>query len=406
MKALIIGGGIAGAALALALHKAGIDSELYEARDIHSDGTGAFLTLAVTGIATLRMLGLDVASVAGIDTPRMQIALGDGQQLAAFPLGPILADGTVTRTVKRSDLYTALRTRVAELDIPISYGKKLVDATTTETGVTARFEDATTASGDLMIGADGLHSRVRTLIDPKAPSPRYLGILNAGGYAHGIDAPEARDTMVMIFGKKTFFSYLEDDAKKVWWFANPPMATEPNRGELAAIPKDTWRGTLLGLVDEDARRATAIIEASSVLFAPWPTHDFPSVPTWRRHNMVIIGDAAHAAPPSSGQGASMAIEDAAVLALALRDSPDIQTALAHYEDLRRPRTTRIVAQGKRNGPGKTPGPFGRTIRDFFLKRIFAKPPKNNRQSWLYEYPIDWEVGIRSVRRQVRLPRPE
>jgi FAD-dependent urate hydroxylase len=398
MKALIIGGGIAGAANALGLHKAGIDCELYEARDRHSDGTGAFLTLAVNGISTLRMLGLDVAAVPGIDTPRMQIALGDGQQLAAFPLGPILADGTVTRTVKRSDLYTALRERVAELGIPISYGKKLVDATTARSMVTARFEDATTASGDLLIGADGLHSRVRSIIDPKAPSPRYLGILNAGGYAHGIDAPEAHETMQMIFGKKTFFSYLEDDADNIWWFANPPMAKEPRRGELSAIPEETWRSTLRALVDDDAGRATAIIDASSELFAPWPTHDFPTVPTWHRNNMIIVGDAAHAASPSSGQGASMAIEDAAVLALALRDSADIPTALATYETLRRPRTSRVVAQGKRNGTGNTPGPFGRTIRDFFLKRIFAKPPKNERQGWLYEYPIDWDAGIGSVRR--------
>ena len=397
MKALIIGGGISGTATALALHKAGIDCELYEGRDSHSDGTGAFLTLAVNGISVLRLLGLDVASVAGIDTPRMQMALGNGQRLAAFPLGPILDDGTVTRTVKRSELYTALRARVAELGIPISYGKKLVDATSMRTGVTATFEDGTTASGDLLIGADGLHSRVRTIIDPKAPKPRYLGILNAGGYAHGIDAPEARETMQMIFGKKTFFSYLEDDADNIWWFANPPMATEPGRGELSSIPEEAWRRTLLGLVDEDAGRATAIIDASSELFAPWPTHDFPTVPTWSRDNMIIIGDAAHAASPSSGQGASMGIEDAAVLALALRDCADIHTALATYEKLRRKRTATVVAQGKRNGTGKTPGPFGRTIRDFFLRRIFAKPPKHSNQSWLYGYAIDWEIGIGSVR---------
>jgi FAD-dependent urate hydroxylase len=279
-------------------------------------------------------------------------------QLAAFPLGPILADGTVTRTVKRSDLYTGLRARVSDLGIPIRYGKKLVDATSTADTVTVRFEDGTGAAGDLLIGADGLHSRTRTIIDPKAPSPRYLGILNAGGYAHGIDAPEARDTMVMIFGKKTFFSYLEDDAKNVWWFANPPMAKEPERDELSAISEEAWRNTLLGLVDEDAGRATSIIDASSELFPPWPTHDFPSVPMWRRDRLIIIGDAAHAASPSSGQGASMAIEDAAVLALALRDCPDIHTALATYENLRRKRTATVIAQGKRNGTGKTPGPFG------------------------------------------------
>lgn len=399
MKALIIGGGISGTATALALHKAGIDCEIFEARNSDSDGVGAFLTLAVNGITTLQMLGLDIASVPGIDTPRMQLALGNGQQLAQFPLGPILSDGTVTRTVKRSDLYAAMRTRVREVGIQINFGKKLVDSKSAGSRVTARFEDGTTESGDLLIGADGLHSRTRAIIDPKAPRPRYLGILNAGGYAHGIDASEARETMVMIFGKKTFFSYLEDDAKNVWWFANPPMSVEPGRGELSAISEQGWRSTLLELVDQDAGPARSIIDASSELFSPWPTHDFPSVPTWSRDNMIIIGDAAHAASPSSGQGASMAIEDAAVLALALRDCSDIPHALKTYEDLRRWRTTTIVARGKRNGTGKTPGPFGRAIRDFFLRQIFAKPPKDRDQNWLYRYPIDWEAGIGSIQRR-------
>jgi FAD-dependent urate hydroxylase len=390
MKAIIIGGGIAGTATALALSKVGIDSEIFEARDSSSDGTGAFLTLAVNGIVALRDIGLDVASVPGIDTPTMQMALGNGHRLAAFPLGAVLADGTVTRTVKRADLYATLRARVREDGIPIFYGKKVVDAAVDSTGtVTAHFGDGTTASGDLLIGADGLHSRTRRIIDATAPEPRYLGILNAGGYATGVDAPEARGVMQMIFGKKTFFSYLADGAGGVWWFANPPAKAEPVRGELAAIPESEWRRTLHELVSDDAGPASRIIDASSELFAPWPTHDFPSVPTWHRDRMIIIGDAAHAASPSSGQGASMAAEDAAQLAICLRDEPDVASAFAAYEALRRPRVTKIVVAGKRNGSGKTPGPFGRGVRDFFLKRIFAKPPKQAGQQWLYGYRVDW-----------------
>ncbi|MGK2932111.1 MAG: FAD-dependent oxidoreductase, partial [Solirubrobacterales bacterium] len=75
MKAIIIGAGVTGTATAIALHKAGIESELYEGRDAHSDGVGAFLTLAVNGIATLRTLGVDVEQIPGIETPDMQLSL-------------------------------------------------------------------------------------------------------------------------------------------------------------------------------------------------------------------------------------------------------------------------------------------------------------------------------------------
>ena len=393
MKALIMGGGIAGTSTALALHKAGIESEIFEARDSHSDGVGAFITLAVNGLTTLRTLGFDVASVPGIPTPAMQIAMGDGTQLAAFPLGPVLEDGTTSRSVRRTDLYSALRRAAEAAGIPIHYGKRITAAASTSASVTAAFDDGTTATGDLLIGADGLHSRTRTIIDPKAPKPRYLGVLNAGGYAHGVPV-ETAGTMHMMFGSKTFFSWVGDGAGEVWWFANPPQAREPERGELSGISAEEWRGTLLDLVEGDVSPARQIIDASDELFAPWPTHDFPSVPVWHRDRMIIIGDAAHAASPSSGQGASMAIEDAAVLALALRDAPGVDEAFAEFERIRRPRVTRIVKQGKRNGSGKTPGKFGRGMRDFFIRRFFAKPPKNqDAQGWMYRYPIDWEKGV-------------
>ncbi|GGF13124.1 FAD-dependent monooxygenase [Subtercola lobariae] len=466
MKALIIGGGVAGMSTALALHKAGIECEVFEARGSHSDGVGAFLTLAVNGIATLRMLGLDIARVPGIDTPRMQLMVSDAKPLTEFPLGPGVAtvegstigaasrgasgsvtstgaggsaggagvgaeaviagaaSSTTTRTVKRAELYGALRARAEELGIRISYSKRIVAADSTpEGGVEARFDDRSTARGDLLIGADGLHSSVRGIIDAHAVKPRYLGLLNAGGYVHpralsagaaardgdaarigGTDAgPRAQSAaavrwgdegvMHMMFGTQMFFSWFSDGEGGVWWFANPAMKREPARGELAAISAGEWRERLLRLVEGDAGPAATIIRSSDELFAPWPTHDFAKVKVWSRARMIIVGDAAHAAAPSSGQGASMAIEDAAVLALALRDSGSIEQAFAQYEAVRRPRVSRIVRQGKRNGSGKTPGRFGRALRDAFLRRMLARPPRERDQSWLYEYPLDWERGL-------------
>ncbi|MCS5733817.1 FAD-dependent oxidoreductase [Herbiconiux daphne] len=417
MKALIIGGGIAGTATALALHQAGIDCEVHEARESHSDGVGAFITVAVNGVSMLDLLGVDIRSLPGVDTPFMQLALGDGEPLTRFPLGPVLDDGTVTRTITRSELYAALRRAVEQRGIPIQYGHRLerVDQAGQAGPVTAHFAGGDTATGDLLIGADGLHSRVRSLIDAGAPKARYLGVLNAGGYATGVAVDAEPGTMQMIFGRSTFFSYLPAPDGTIWWFANPPMRDEPARGSLAAIDGEAWRTTLLDLVAADDTPAAAIIQASPELFAPWATHDFPSVPVWHRAGMIIIGDAAHAASPSSGQGASMALEDAVVLALALRDSATIEQAFDAYESLRRRRVARVVARGKRAGSGKAPGPVGRVVRDAFLRTMFARsrralreegstPPRpgsarsSQTPAWLFDYRIDWQSGLGSVPR--------
>lgn len=108
--------------------------------------------------------------------------------------------------------------------------------------------------------------------------------------------------------------------------------------------------------------------------------------------MIIIGDAAHAASPSSGQGAAMAIEDAVVLAQCLRDVPDIAAARAAYERLRRPRVERVVAFGARSASTKSAGPVTRAVRDLVLPLVlkrFARVP----QDWLFRYEIDWDARI-------------
>lgn len=253
----------------------------------------------------------------------------------------------------------------------------------------ARFADGSWVSGDLLIGADGLRSRVRKVIDPRAPDARCVGLLNAGGYARGIAVAGEVGTMRMFFGKRCFFGYVPSPRGEVWWFANPARKLEPSASELAAITKEAWRAELMALFAGDATPACAIIEATDEIFAGWPTYDFPTVPVWHRDRMILIGDAAHAASPSSGQGASMAIEDAVVLAKALRDEADIPRAFGGYEAARRARVERVVAEGKKSGDGKTPGALGRVARDLALRVIFARKPRANPWAFLGEAPIEW-----------------
>jgi 2-polyprenyl-6-methoxyphenol hydroxylase-like FAD-dependent oxidoreductase len=387
ISALIIGGGIAGPISAMALQRAGLEPTVYEEYEQGSDGAGLFLTLAVNGLAALDVIGArDLVEHLGMETPGMKLINGAGKELGAAPMA--------ARTVPRTDLYTALRDEAVRRGVRIEYGKRLDDARVTGAGVEAVFGDGTTARGDLLIGADGLRSRTRTLIDPRAPQARHIGLLNTGGYAHDLRLDAPPGVAHFVFGRRCFFGYFVHPDGGVWWFANPPSKHEPTRAELQAITPDAWRARLVDLFAHDSGPMPDIIAATDRIFPAWNTYDFPTVPTWHNDRMVIIGDAAHATSPSSGQGASMAIEDAIVLARCLRDAPDPATGFAAYEKERRSRVERVVAYGKRNGSGKAPGPVGAAIRDLVLPMIMRKVAKSSANNWMTDYRIDWDGATR------------
>jgi 2-polyprenyl-6-methoxyphenol hydroxylase-like FAD-dependent oxidoreductase len=392
--ALIIGGGIAGPVTAMALQRAGIKATVYEAYPTNAGAAGAFLTIAVNGLDALRTLDLHrQVMAAGFPTATIELFSGTGKRLGQVPIGGTLPDGTMTHTIKRADLYRILYEETLRRDIRIEHGKRLVAAESTPAGVVARFEDGTSATGDLLIGADGIHSRTRRIIDPAAPAPRHTGLGNIGGFTRTPIVASTAGAYVMIFGKRAFFGYTVSTSGDVWWFANPGSPRELSGEELAAMTSEQWKALLLDVFVGDAGPATQIIRGTTGMVLGTDQHDMPKVPTWYRGPMIIIGDAAHAASPSSGQGASMAIEDALVLAKCLRDVPDSARAFAAFEQIRRPRVERVVAFGARSSSSKAPGPLGRVVRDLVLPtmlKLFAKAS----QDWLYGYHIDWDARVR------------
>ena len=393
-KALIVGGGVAGPVAAMALRQAGIDSVVYEAYAGGADDAGSFLTFASNGLDALRTIDAHHLVLSeGFPTPRMTIQNGTGKHLGDVLLGGTLPDGTVSQTLKRADLYRALRDEAVRRGARVEYGKRLVDAETTPGGVTARFEDGTEAVGDLLIGADGIHSRTRRIIDPSAPRARYVPVLNIGGYACDVAVQAEPGTFRMVFGKRAFFGYAVHPSGEVWWFANPPRADEPTGAELAAIGTEQWREMLIDLFAGDDSPAVEIIRSTPGKLAGWATYDLPSVPTWYGGSLIIIGDAAHATAPSSGQGASMAIEDAVVLARCLRDLPDTGQAFAAYERLRRARVERIVAHGARTSNSKAAGPVARVLRDLMMPLILKRVARGESLAWMHDYHIEWDAKV-------------
>jgi 2-polyprenyl-6-methoxyphenol hydroxylase-like FAD-dependent oxidoreductase len=115
------------------------------------------------------------------------------------------------------------------------------------------------------------------------------------------------------------------------------------------------------------------------------------VPTWHRGRIVLIGDAAHATSPSSGQGASIAIESAVELARCLRDLPP-QRAFPAYEQLRRARVEKIIAMAARTNSDKAAGPVARVLRDLVLP-LAMKLAKPSQFDWQFTYRIDWDGRV-------------
>ena len=392
--ALVIGCGIGGPVVAMALQKVGLDATVFEAREGSAEFAGSFLNTASNGLDALKAIEAHHEVLArGFPTPRMVMWSGSGKRLGEVANGLRLSDGTVSMTIERGHLHGALRREALNRGIRIEQGKRLVSAAPSDRGVTARFADGTEAHGDLLIGADGIHSRTRHLVDPAAPSPRYTGQLSLGGRARVTALPPTPEIFHMIFGRRAFFGYSVREHGDVYWFANMAWDGETTRESLGSVSLAEWKSKLIDLVAEDAGPARDIIRATTDELAAFPVFDMPVVPIWHRDRMVIIGDAAHATSPSSGQGASMAIEDAIVLAKCLRDCDDVAHALATYERLRRKRVERVVAYSARVGSSKTVGTVGRWLRDLVMPlalRLFASPRAH---AWLYGYHIDWSERV-------------
>ncbi|MGK8509182.1 FAD-dependent oxidoreductase [Nocardia asiatica] len=385
--ALVIGGGIAGPVVATALRKAGIEARVFEAYPGPSYGIGSGLALAPNGIAALDIIGAgDPVRAIALPVTKMNLAVGD--KVLALPG---LSDVPPLQLVDRSELHQALHRHAIAAGVPFEYDKRLVDVQEDASGVTARFADGSIATADVLVGADGIRSAVRTLIDPNAPGPDYTGMLGFGAITE-CDAEMAPDTMTFAFGKRAYYLYWPVGNGRVAWGANLPHKQYLSLTAARAVPNARWLEILRQTYREDtpggelARRTTE--EELEVVGA---LHIMPPVPHWHRGRMVLVGDAVHAPSNSSGQGASLAIESAVQLARCLRDLPAAE-AFACYERLRRDRVEGIAARAAKINHSKTPGPVGRKMMQLLMPlmaKTVMKPEKSMGPE--QRYRIDWDA---------------
>jgi 2-polyprenyl-6-methoxyphenol hydroxylase-like FAD-dependent oxidoreductase len=275
VKALIIGCGISGPVAAMALQRAGVSSVIYEAYRSGAEGAGAFLSLAANGMHALRAIACDeIVGELGFPMERMTLTSGSGRALGEVVVGNAL-DGTAACTIKRAELYRALRDEAERRGIDIRYGKRLIAAAADGPAVVATFDDGTSDVGSLLIGSDGLRSTVRSIIDSSSPTPRYVPVLNTGGYAYDVQIPTKPHTFEMFFGKRAFFAYSVAPSGTIYWFANPPQREEQTREQLAAISTRQWKARLIDLFKDDKTPAVRIISATDEIAPPWGNSKHP-----------------------------------------------------------------------------------------------------------------------------------
>lgn len=394
-NALVIGSGLAGPLTAMALAKAGIEATICEARDEGAPIRGGGFNIASNGLDALAAIdALDATAGLGLPAPRLSFYGRAGRPLGTVVTGLPAPGGQDTTSFKRRDLFTALQQEATRRGIETRYRKRLVRLEQGRTSVTAFFSDGTADTADILVGADGIHSAVRPAIDPAAPQPRYTGLVSFGGFAPNPGLAPEPGRWKMAFGRRAFFGWFVPDDTQAWWFVSMPSERPLSREEILADGIPAWSRRLAGLFDGEKVPAAEIIAAQGDdIIVVGAEHDLPTVPVWHQGRVIIVGDAAHAASTSSGQGASMAMEDAATLGRCLRDTAGPDEAFTAFSRLRRERVAKVVALGAKTASSKAPGPVGAVVRDAAMKfgfRFFVKPES---AAWLLRHHIDWDEPV-------------
>ncbi|MGW1780283.1 FAD-dependent oxidoreductase [Streptomyces sp. NPDC002143] len=343
-RVLIVGGGIAGTAAALALSKAGQEVAVFEAHPDTAEDIGAFLTLASNGLRALAQIdATDAVTSIGFPLTSMRVVDATGAEVVRAPLGEFGDPRLQYRCLRRGELNAALQAEAVRRGIRIVHGARLVSVEDGPDGVTAHFADGATATGDLLLGADGLNSTVRRITAPTEPAeaavqPCYAGQRVFYGYTTAAPKADGDESacITMTRGTGAAFGHMTSPGGETYWFARVDADTPPAEEPADAAPAQ-WRDLLVPLLRKDPTGVADIVAATTEPVLVTNATEIPNGTPWRRGRTLLVGDAAHAASPATGQGASMALEDAVILAKCLRDAPDLDSALARYEELRRPR---------------------------------------------------------------------
>ncbi len=328
-EVIIIGGGIAGLAVAIGLRQRGVAALVLEqAPELREIGAG--LLLAPNACAVLELLGALPALLDGrsVNVRRWELGNAEGKLLSALT---IPRPGEKSISTRRSDLQVALREQLPSDAVQL--GCAVTDAELTDHGVRLTITEGRKISASQVIVADGAHSAVRSALWP-GREPRYCGYVGWRGLVDRVPAGWENERVTERWGRGRRFGIAPVGGSRTYWYAsaNVPEAQCRERVSIAQLQRDfaNWHDPVAEILAATPDHA----------LLQHPISD--RRPSWhwqREEKAVLLGDAAHPLTPNLGQGASMALEDAWELA-AHWGQPD---AMANFERKRRLRLLRLWA---------------------------------------------------------------
>jgi len=347
MKIVVIGGGIGGLSAALHLLHAGFDVHVYEQAPRITE-IGAGIQMSPNASRLLIRLGLKAAlDAAGVRPLAVhQRRWDNGRTLQRAPLGSEIETtfGAPYYHLHRADLANLLAAALPAERLHV--GHKLADLEQNGDRVTARFDNGATVETDLLVGADGIHSRVRhVLFGPE--KPRFTGCVAWRGLV-----PAERVAKLGI--EVASNNWMGPDGHVVhYWVSAGRFMNVVCVAEHGDWTSDGW--TDKGNVADALARyegwhpmVRSLISAFPETYI-WALHDRLPLPQWTAGRVTLLGDACHPMLPFMAQGAAQSIEDGAALASLLSAMPDdVPAALRRYEEIRKPRATRLQEASANN----------------------------------------------------------
>jgi FAD-dependent urate hydroxylase len=336
MKVIIVGAGIGGLTAHLVCKRAGFEVEHYERQPHHLGPAGAGIVLWPNGVKVLLALGLgERLREIGQRLDRVVTRTSRGSLLTAMPVAELERKlGASVYAVSRTELQALLVNAVGRENL--QFGAWCVRVEQDSSGATAHFGDRRTATGDVVIGADGIHSVIRGAVT-RDGAPRYSGMANWVGIVAN-DGLLPEETGSEFLGEGRRCGLLSLTGNRVYF----GFACAMEKG--APAPEGGRRRQLRDLFGGWPDPIPALLERlSDDALKYLETHDLPPLTRWSRGRIALLGDAAHATTPTLGQGGCQAMEDAVFLARSLGSTTlGVADGLARYEAKRKERAELIV----------------------------------------------------------------